>query len=128
MSSAQPDNTDTQFTESRLFVRGDHVAVAIQPHRPKPPRAEHRDNRPPPGVIRPPAGLGGKRRARWWQQPPQLGELGVAVVDELDDGIVSQLVQHGLVGGILGVEYRCRACCDGHSSMVERLRAHAMIR
>jgi hypothetical protein len=30
------------------------------------------------------------------------------------------LVQHGLVGGVLGVEYRCRACCDGHSSMVER--------
>jgi hypothetical protein len=43
--------------------------------------------------------------------------LGVAVVDELDDRIGAQLVQHRLVGGILGVKYRCRACCDGHSSM-----------
>ena len=120
MSSAQPGNTDTQFTQSRLLFRGDHISVAIQPYRPKTPRAEHRHNRPPPGVIRPPAGLGGKLRVRWWQQPPQLGELGVAVVDELDDRIGAQLVQHGLVGGILGVEYRCRACCDGHSSMVER--------
>ena len=119
MSSAQPGNTDTQFTQSRLLFRGDHVSVAIQPHRPKTPRAEHRHNRPPPGVIRPSAGLGGKLRARRWQQPPQLGELGVAMVDELDDRIVPQLVQHGLVGGILGVEYRCRACCDGHSSMVD---------
>jgi hypothetical protein len=42
------------------------------------------------------------------------------VVDELDDRIVPQLVQHGLVSGILRVEYRCRACCDGHSSMIER--------
>ena len=58
----------------------------------------------------------------WWQQAPQLSELDVAVVDELDHRVGAQLVQDCLVGRVLWVENQCRACCDDRLPQT-RLRA-----
>ncbi len=84
VTGAQPDDADPQRTQSRLFVDCDHIPVAVQPHRPKTPRAQYCHCRPPPGVVRPPATFVEQLGARWWQQPAQFRQLRFAVIDEVD--------------------------------------------
>ena len=64
MPDAQAGDSDAKRAEPRLFLGGNQIPVAVQPHRPKSPRTQHGHNRPPPGVIRPPAGFGGQLRRR----------------------------------------------------------------
>ena len=122
MSDAQTGDSDAQRAEACLFIGGDQVPVAVQPHRPKRPGTQHRRDRPPPGVVRPPAGFGDQCGVGRRPKAAQLLALFVEMVDEFDDGIGAQPLQHRFIG----VENLCRAGSDGHllgGQLRRRMRA-----
>ena len=114
MPDAQTGHADAQRAEPCLFLGGDQIPVAIQPHRSKRPGAQHRHDGPPPGVVRPPAGFGNQLRIGWRPKAPQFLELFLAMVDEFDDGIGAQLLQYRIVCGVCGVENLSGAGSYGH--------------
>jgi len=114
VARAQSDDADPQPTESCLFVGGDDVPVAIQPNSCEAPRSQYRDHRATPWEVGPAAWFLEETGIRPRQQPLQFRPLSRPGVDEFDGGIRAQLLQHRVVGRVLGVEDQSRGCCDGH--------------
>jgi hypothetical protein len=104
MSHTEPDDADAKPAEAFKLGGGDEISISVKSQQSKCARAQNADDRPAPGVVHPPDGLGGHIRLRRRSKPLQSGLLLAHIVDELDPCIGSQFLEEDVVDGIVGVE------------------------